>query len=278
MSFHENLRKARLARGLTQEALGEKLNMSPQAVSKWERGECMPDAALLPQLAETLGLSLDRLFGRKTLHFEDAAQAAQDWLLSLDGQERWRQALRLGQVIQRALSGIMDGPVSSSFAAHWIREDERDTASARTEGFFSFSRREKLSFLTLFPTPEGGWSKALEEDRPALWEALADEDVRKTLRLVCGMIGQAECFDRAWLEQQLAALEIGDPKGTLETLGKLGVVSRRKIRLDGKETEILRLYLHVNLLQILLLGSAGPWGTAGYLSDTPGFVRKEDRE
>ena len=276
MSLHENLRKARLERGLTQEALGEKLNMSPQAVSKWERGECMPDAALLPQLAETLGLSLDRLFGRKTASFEDAAQSTEDWLLSLDRQERWRQALRLGQVVQRALSGIMDRTVSSFFAAHWIREEERDTASALPEGFFSFSRREKLSFLTLFPTPEGGWGKALEEDRPALWEALADEDVRKALRAFCGMIGQAECFDRAWLEQQLADLEIGDPAGTLETLGKLGVVRRQRIRLDGKETEVFRLYLHVNLLQILLLGSAGPWGTAGYLSDVPGFERKED--
>lgn len=278
MSFHENLRKARLERGYTQEALGEKLNMSPQAVSKWERGECMPDAALLPQLAETLGLSLDRLFGRKTTSFEDAAQSAEDWLLFLDMQERWRQALRLGQVIQRSLSGIMDHPVSSSFAAYWIREDERDTASAQAEGFYSFSRREKLSFLTLFPAPEGGWGKALEKDRPVLWEALADPDVRKALRAFCGMVGQAECFDLAWLEQQLAALKIKDPAGTLEALGKLGVVSRRKIWLDGKETEILRLYLHVNLLQILLLGSAGPWGTAGYLSDTPGFVRKEDRE
>ena len=278
MSFHENLRKARLERGLTQEALGEKLNMSPQAVSKWERGECMPDAALLPQLADILGLSLDRLFGRKTASFEDVTDAADHWLLPMDKAERWRQALRLGQVVQRALSGIMDGPVSSSFAAHWIREEERDTASAQAEGFYSFSRREKLSFLTIFLTPEGGWGKALEKDRPALWEALADEDVRKAIRTFCGMIGQAECFDRAWLEQQLAALETKDPAGTLEALGKLGVVSRRRIRLDGKETEILRLYLHVNLLQILLLGSAGPWGTAGYLSDTPGFVRKEDRE
>ncbi len=50
--------------GLTQEQLAQKLEVTNQAVSKWETDQCCPDVALLPKLADTLGISLDTLFGR----------------------------------------------------------------------------------------------------------------------------------------------------------------------------------------------------------------------
>ena len=42
----------RRAKGLTQEMLAEKMGVSPQAVSKWERGASNPDLYLIPKLAE----------------------------------------------------------------------------------------------------------------------------------------------------------------------------------------------------------------------------------
>ncbi len=50
--------------GMTQDALAQKLGVTNQAVSKWESNQCCPDIGLLPQLADTLGLSIDQLFGR----------------------------------------------------------------------------------------------------------------------------------------------------------------------------------------------------------------------
>lgn len=49
--------------GFSQEELAEKLNVSRQAVSKWERGEASPDTENLIALARLYGISLDRLFG-----------------------------------------------------------------------------------------------------------------------------------------------------------------------------------------------------------------------
>lgn len=49
----------RKLRGLTQGQLGERLNVSFQAVSKWERGENLPDVGLLPALASLLETSID---------------------------------------------------------------------------------------------------------------------------------------------------------------------------------------------------------------------------
>lgn len=48
--------------GMTQEALAEKLGVTFQAVSKWERAVSCPDINFLPVLAEIFGVSIDYLF------------------------------------------------------------------------------------------------------------------------------------------------------------------------------------------------------------------------
>ena len=50
---------------LTQAGLAEKLNYSDKAVSKWERGESMPDVLTLMQLADVLGVTVDYLLTGK---------------------------------------------------------------------------------------------------------------------------------------------------------------------------------------------------------------------
>lgn len=47
--------------GMTQSELAEKLNVSPQCVSNWERGESVPDVAVLPDLARLLHCSVDSI-------------------------------------------------------------------------------------------------------------------------------------------------------------------------------------------------------------------------
>ena len=51
----------RKALGLTQEKLGSLLGVSPQAVSKWENAECLPDISLLPALCSALRITADEL-------------------------------------------------------------------------------------------------------------------------------------------------------------------------------------------------------------------------
>lgn len=60
--FSRNLTKYRKRCSLTQSQLAAQLNVTPQAVSKWENGS-LPDPEFLPVLARTLGISLDVLFG-----------------------------------------------------------------------------------------------------------------------------------------------------------------------------------------------------------------------
>jgi len=56
-----NLSKFRKKKGLTQAELAEKLNYSDKAVSRWERGDTMPDISVLYELCEFYGITLDTL-------------------------------------------------------------------------------------------------------------------------------------------------------------------------------------------------------------------------
>ena len=61
MKFNEKLIKMRKEKGLSQEALGEKLDVARQTISKWELGETTPEMDKLVKLSELFEISLDEL-------------------------------------------------------------------------------------------------------------------------------------------------------------------------------------------------------------------------
>ena len=72
-----NLIKLRTGAGLTQAELGEKLNYSDKTISKCERGEAIPDAYVLTQLAEIFGVTVDYLLSSHDAWESPEQQAAQ---------------------------------------------------------------------------------------------------------------------------------------------------------------------------------------------------------
>ena len=60
------LAELRKKNNLSQEALAEKLSLSRQAISKWERGESAPDTENLIALSKIFGVTLDELVGKKS--------------------------------------------------------------------------------------------------------------------------------------------------------------------------------------------------------------------
>ena len=57
-----NIANLRKGKGITQEQLATALNISPQAVSKWETNTSQPDTQTLPLIADYFGVSIDYLF------------------------------------------------------------------------------------------------------------------------------------------------------------------------------------------------------------------------
>ena len=66
----ENLKHLRKEKDLTQEDVAAMLHVSPQSVSKWERGETTPDITLLPALANLYKVSVDALIGMDKINDE----------------------------------------------------------------------------------------------------------------------------------------------------------------------------------------------------------------
>ena len=59
--FSENMLQLRKMAGLTQEELAENIGVSRQSLSKWEKGESIPDLENAASIAQALGASLDEL-------------------------------------------------------------------------------------------------------------------------------------------------------------------------------------------------------------------------
>lgn len=62
MEIGNQIKQLRQRRGITQEEMAQHFGVTPQAVSKWERGVATPDIALLPDLSAYFGVTIDDLF------------------------------------------------------------------------------------------------------------------------------------------------------------------------------------------------------------------------
>ena len=71
--------KYRKQKGFKQDQLAEALNVSPQAVSKWETGDSFPDIVLLPQIADIFGVSVDYLLRGKPVTRQQLEIGSADW-------------------------------------------------------------------------------------------------------------------------------------------------------------------------------------------------------
>ena len=86
------IRRLRLERGWTQEALAERVSVSSQAVSKWETEQSLPDITQVPLLARTFGVTTDELFGLRHMAPPPAMEGT--GLFACDPEEAlaaWRQ-------------------------------------------------------------------------------------------------------------------------------------------------------------------------------------------
>lgn len=110
-------------RNMTRAELGERLGVSFQAVSKWERGETLPDVASLPALADTLETTIDYLLrsGEATFAFKGKIQVS-DMIEGLNHLKKMGQLLGKETTIYRcAIDGINTG-IEQAFSDDGIFE------------------------------------------------------------------------------------------------------------------------------------------------------------
>lgn len=133
--------RLRLARTATQERLAKELNVSPQAVSKWENDINYPDISLLPDLARFLGVSVDELLSGASASAQESS-AAQE---SAAARER---ATKVVSVAADELAEIVEEPT----------EQDNQGIAVQSSGF-SFGKLFGKSMVKVEKNDEADGSK-----------------------------------------------------------------------------------------------------------------------
>ena len=124
--------RLRLARTATQERLAKELNVSPQAVSKWENDINYPDISLLPDLARFLGVSVDELLSGASASAQET-EAAQE---SATAQEGAAEADEPAEIVEEPVEQENQGIATQSsgfsfgklFGKSMIKVEKNDEA------------------------------------------------------------------------------------------------------------------------------------------------------
>lgn len=264
MNLGDNILSARKAAGLSQEALGEKLGVVSQTVSKWERGESAPDAMLLPPLADALGVSLDVLFEREPTDAEMEASLLR-WLRPKTEDERSESQLRLQRLLLELDVGILDGTIVWPEMPADVRYAY---VGERTIALCARDPENQAAFI--FRKPKAGWASLFQnpEETKMIWYALGDEETRQAaLRILAS---PSRCIREDALAEVLG---LEDPVNTSARLWVLGLLHSDTYRVDGEETKlywtvpdprILAMFLMARLLWLpfrkAMYVTGGGWG------------------
>ena len=86
---------------MTQQELADKLGLSNRAISKWENGICLPDAATMPELCKILKITINDLFSGEVIDMNENEKKLEENLLAMkkEKEDNDKRLLRLEWVI-----------------------------------------------------------------------------------------------------------------------------------------------------------------------------------
>jgi transcriptional regulator with XRE-family HTH domain len=173
ISIAKNLRLLRQGKNLTQEELAAFLNVSSQAVSKWESDKSYPDITLLPALAQFFDVAVDDLLGMddiKSKAERDAIISRAEELINNADEAKYIEAVELLREtlkfytddygMMRFLSQLLisNGNLGETAVYEAIALEERIFAESKDNA----ERYEALKRLAIFYGNLGDTEKALE--------------------------------------------------------------------------------------------------------------------
>jgi len=178
LNLAEKLRQLRREAGITQEQLAAMLQVSPQAVSKWERDGAYPDITFLPALANYYGVTTDFLLGNDDLTRQQEIDAYYNAREQYTEEEDYRHLLALCQkypddadlgldlvwAIVRREERVREHYSLLNAIAQRLVQTDAATRFQIAEAMCRVCPREELEgWLTIFPETPLGRSDILEK-------------------------------------------------------------------------------------------------------------------
>ncbi len=188
----ERIKELRKAAGMTQEELGNKIGVSAQAVSNWERGS-VPDTELIPKIADCFDVAIDALFGREYENY-DVYSLMSKYITG--DTETPKEGLRK-EAISRAFETcgmalastiFIEDDNEDNYFTSWFQQTKdsvrefmthlnKHTQADNDDLTALMDRTEEMPFFLYMPEGKNRGKKLLENtDYAALFSALADPD------------------------------------------------------------------------------------------------------
>ncbi|MCI6560290.1 MAG: helix-turn-helix domain-containing protein [Ruminococcus sp.] len=247
-SFHSNLAKRRKELGLTQEMLAQKINVSPQAVSKWEKSS-YPDPELLPYIAKALNTSIDSLFGSRSSDTEiDIFQLVHDRIQSLSPDKRSHF------LIQLFYSAIYAYNPSFTTTKDINKDYNKETyAGIKTDYDIAIERlNPDLRYFVYLETPENGVNNYFTnmKNMARLFYTISDEDGIRIISYLGG--GRRNKMHSVPIISKRLNIPVEKVQYVIDRLDRLGMVWRVSVDMTEK-SQIMYGYTHNQALPIILV-------------------------
>ncbi len=246
--FRINLVKRRKELGLTQEQLAARMNVSPQAVSKWENSS-YPDGELLPKLAKALNTSLDSLFGIKIKDSElDIESLVNDEIRTAVPEKR-------AEIFMRIMYSALCAYNPNSNTVGRLRDDfDCETfAVLKTDSEIALSRlNSDLRYFCFLDVPENGVNSYFGDTKNMirLFNTLADDNAIRIITYL-GSGVRNKMFSVAQISQKLDIPE-SSVQYVIDRLDRFGIVWRVSADISDVPT-ILYGFSHTSSIPLVFI-------------------------
>lgn len=244
------IKKYRTKKKYTQEKLGSMIGVTTQAVSKWERGGT-PDAEVLPQLADALGVSIDALYGREE---QDLQLLLTKKLSAMPSEEAFRQAFSYCWSFIPGLTGDegFSDNIYDAFAGHPDKQSADFLAKIMRDDGLTIARMSndfRYFFLMTRPHDDGILSHFESEDAiRQVFALFADKKILKTLYYLYSV---SNIPVTSQLISQGTGLELSEVERCMKTLCDKMIVHPMKIASVDGEINSYIIRFEANVLPLL---------------------------
>ena len=203
--FGEKLRNHRKKLGMTQEEVADKIGVSPQAISKWESGDCLPDCFNLKAISDIYKISADVLLETESDGDLDAVaskieQLCTEFIWSSANQDRYRKNLRqeLGEDLWKMWKGIYFAEIGDRKK----QEESKNQGNLRIIGSFGTKIWDDDGVSCVIKSELIKNGSPFNQDKIDLINALCSEDGQKLiLALRCdGPTSKCEIIEKTGIE------------------------------------------------------------------------------
>ncbi len=182
--FGEKLRNHRKKLGMTQENIAEKVGVSPQAISKWEAGDCLPDCFNLKAISDVYKISADVLLETEASGDLDAVackieQLATEFVWSMANYDRYNSNLRqeLGEDLWKMWKGIYFAEVGNRDR----QEQSKKQGNLRINGSFGTKIWDDQGIACVVKSSLINQLSSFDQSTVEVMQALCSEEGQKLI-------------------------------------------------------------------------------------------------